>query len=250
MVAPVRYYTNQTDALGGQTGGSGWLGTSNTSPLLSFGGFSRWALASNSTGTSPQNITYAAGASLNNDGSYFLYPASSCFKEGTKILCNIDGIDTYVPIETLKSGVLVKTSRDGYKKIEYIANGTIQNSGNDERIAGRLYKCSPANYPELKEDLYITGCHSILVGSLTNTQREGIIKELGKIFVTDNKYRLIASVDERAEPWRSEGLYTIWHLALENENEKMNYGVYVNGGLLVETCCIHLLKNKSDMALV
>ena len=250
MVAPVRYYTNQTDALAGQTGGSGWLGTSATSPLLSLGGVSQWSLASNSTGSSPQNTTYAAGASLNNDGSYFLYPASSCFKEGTKILCNVDGIDTYVRIETLKPGVLVKTSRDGYKKIELIGNEAIQNLANDERILSRLYKCSPANYPELNEDLYITGCHSILVDSLTNTQRERIIKQLGRVFVTGNKFRLIAYVDERAEPWKSEGVYTIWHLALENENEKMNYGVYVNGGLLVETCCIHLLKNKSNMTLV
>ena len=30
----------------------------------------------------------------------------------------------------------------------------------------------------------------------------------------------------------------------------MNYGVYANGGLLVETCCINSLKTKSNMTLV
>ena len=57
----------------------------------------------------------------------------------------------------------------------------------------------------------------------------------------------MACVDERAEPWNSEGTYTIWHFALENVDVNMNYGVYVNGGLLVETCCIRFLKNKSNM---
>jgi hypothetical protein len=70
---------------------------------------------------------------------------------------------------------------------------------------------------------------------------------MGKLFITNTKYRLIACVDQRAEPLASEGVFPIWHLALENENEKMNYGIYVNGGLLVETCSIDTLKNKSNL---
>jgi hypothetical protein len=57
-------------------------------------------------------------------------------------------------------------------------------------------------------------------------------------------------VDELAEPWNSKGAYTIWHFALENNDERMNYGVYANGGLLVETCSIMFLKKKSNMELV
>ena len=57
-------------------------------------------------------------------------------------------------------------------------------------------------------------------------------------------------IDERAEPYISEGKYTIWHFALEHVDEKMNYGVYVNGGLHVETCSIRTLKNKSNMLII
>ena len=106
--------------------------------------------------------------------------------------------------------------------------------------------CTPANYSELKEDLYITGCHSILVDSLTEKQRESLNTKSG-VFVTEGKYRLMACVDERAEPWTSKGLYTVMHLALENADEKMNYGIYVNGGLLVETTSINFLKNRSNI---
>jgi hypothetical protein len=171
-----------------------------------------------------------------------------CFLEGSRVLCLVDGKDVYQPIETLKVGTLVKTRLNGYKKIEIIKSGPIQNPGSKERVAGRLYKCSKEAYPELTEDLYLTGHHSILVDSITEKQKQGTIEHLKRIFVTDKKYRLIACVDERAEPWASEGTYTIWHIALENIDPKMNYGIYVNGGLLVETCCIDTL-NKSNLTL-
>jgi hypothetical protein len=74
------------------------------------------------------------------------------------------------------------------------------------------------------------------------------MKNLGRIFVTDSKYRLIACVDERAEPWVSEGTYPIWHFALEHPDDGMNYGVYANG-LLVETCAIRTLRSKSNMVI-
>ena len=65
--------------------------------------------------------------------------------------------------------------------------------------------------------------------------------------ITDNKYRLMACVDECAEPWNSKGTYTIWHFALKNNSQTKNYGVYVNGGLLVESCSISFLEKNSNM---
>jgi hypothetical protein len=155
-----------------------------------------------------------------------------------------------VPIEKLTKGARVKTSRDGYKRVEIIAKGTLYNPGNSDRTEDRLYKCSPAKYPALKEDLFITGCHSILEFPITDKQKEESIKRQGKLYITDNKYRLMACVDDRAEPWTTEGTFTIWHFALENADDGMNYGVYANGGLLVETCSIRTLKHKSNMTMV
>jgi hypothetical protein len=162
----------------------------------------------------------------------------------------VDDKEAYVPIETIRAGTLVKTSRDGYKRVEIIGKGSIKNPGTDERSENRLYRCPVANYPELTADLYITGCHSILVDTLTDAQKDATIAHIGATFVTDKKYRLLACVDERAEPWASEGTYEIWHLALENADVKMNYGVYANGGLLVETCSLNFLKNKSNMTCI
>jgi hypothetical protein len=246
------YYPTEADALAD----TNYLGSSlsyvvgDGGPFGPGSGYTSWRLASNSTGSSPQNIVYANGSVLNNDGSYYLYPSAPCFLEGSTILCQVDGVEKYVPVEQLKKGTLVKTSLNGYKQIVLIGKGTIQNPGNDERIENRLYKCSTSKYPQLKEDLYITGCHSILEFPITEKQKEDTIKHLGKLYITDKKYRMMACVDERAEPWNSNGEFTIWHFALENSDEKMNYGVYVNGGLLVETCSINILKKWSNMVCI
>jgi hypothetical protein len=250
MASNVFYYPTETDALANTNllGSSGSYLVGDGGPYGPGSGYSSWRISSNSTGTSPQNVVYLNGDVLNRGFSYFLYPSAPCFLEGSTILCHVDGIEKYIPVEHLKKGTLVKTSLNGYKPVVLIGKGTIQNPGNDERTENRLYKCSPSKYPELKDDLYITGCHSILEFPITEKQKEETIKHLGQLFVTEKKYRLMACVDERAEPWNSENSYTIWHFALEHDNDRMNYGVYANGGLLVETCCIYFLKNKSNMS--
>jgi hypothetical protein len=242
----VAYYPTEADALAY----TNLIGNGVGFTVETQGGFSSWRLASNSTGTSSQALVYVTGDVLNSDGNYYLYPSNPCFLEGTKVLCNVNGFDKYLPIETLKPGTLVKTSVSGYKKVELVGKGTLENPGDMRRTENRLYKCCTEKYPELKEDLYITGCHSILVDTLSKEQLDATLKHLGNIFITEKKYRLMACIDERAEPWMSEGSYPIWHLALENADDKMNYGVYVNGGLLVETTSINFLKNKSNMTLV
>lgn len=250
--SPVTYYPSEADAMAytNVLGYSGNYTVGSGGPYGPAPGYTYWRISSNSTGSSPQNVVYVNGTDLIPGGSYYMYPAAPCFLEGSKILALVEGNETYVPIENLRKGDLVKTSRDGYKKVELMGKGSIVNPGNSERLEDRLYKCSPDKYPELTEDLYITGFHSILVDTLTDEEREKTIMLTERIFVTDNKYRLIACVDERAEPWNSEGNFTIWHIALENTDERMNYGIYANGGLLVESCAIKFLKNHTNMNII
>ena len=174
-----------------------------------------------------------------------------CFLEGTKILCfNPEtNKEEYRAIETLRKGSLVKTVDDGYKAIDMIGTSKIYNPGNSVRSKNRLYKCSKENYPSLTEDLFITGCHSILVKDISEAERAELMEFQGKIYITDNHYRLIAAVDKRAEPHACEGVFNIWHMALENESYYFNYGIYANG-LLVETSSLRMMKEISGMDLV
>ena len=244
---PIIYYPSEADALAYTNSiGSSLsyiVGDPTPGPSVPY---THWRIASNSTGTSATNVIYPNGSVLNGDGNYYMYPANPCFLKGTKILTLVDDVEVYRPIEDLKKGDLVKTFKSGYKKVEVLGSSELENPWHDERIENRLYVCTPANYSELTEDLYITGCHSILVTKLTDVEREALNKK-GGAFVTEGRYRLMACVDERAVPWASKGLYTVMHLALENADEKMNYGIYVNGGLLVETSSINFLKNRSNI---
>jgi len=246
---PILYFLNESDALNDiNILGYSYSYTVGSAPFSS--GITSWRIAAIfGSGTSPQNIVYPNGSDLNSDGFYSLYPNIPCFLEGTTVLCHVNGDEKYVAVEHLNPGTLVKTSLDGYKAVVLLGKGVIQNPGNHERTENRLYKCSPEKYPDLTQDLFLTGCHSILEFPITEKQTEAAMKHLGKMFVTDKKYRLMACIDERAEPWASEGAYTIWHFALEHRDEKMNYGIYANG-LLVETTSISFLKNKSNMTLV
>jgi hypothetical protein len=169
----------------------------------------------------------------NTNGLFLLYafpPYTPCFLKGTKILCQIENEDKEVPIEEIKEGMLVKTYEQGYKAAHSIRKTILNNPGHSKRIVNRLYKCSKTNYPELTDDLYITGGHGIMLDRYTNDQAKDVKQK-------DSLYMLRTFKDSRAEPFTDEGSYDIYNIALENKNKKMNYSIWVNG-LLVESIAI------------
>jgi hypothetical protein len=161
-----------------------------------------------------------------------------CFKEDTQILT----YDGYKLIQDLQKGDLVKTSQNGYKPIYKIGHTKITQQCLEEKINNQLYKCSTENFPEVFEDLILTGCHCILVDKFKDEKEREDAKKINRIntnnddddFITENKYRLPACIDERTTVYEVEGEHTIYHFALENDDYYMNYGVYANG-LLVES---------------
>jgi surface protein len=176
-------------------------------------------------------------------------PDNPCFMKGSLILCLRGEEEVYRPVQDLRKGDLVKTYRNGYLPIHMIGTSSLSNPGDEVRISNRLYKCSKELYPDLFEDLYITGCHSILVPALTNDQWENTKAMLGNVYITDNHFRLMACVDEKAQPYKRDAMIDIYHIALENDDYYMNYGIYANG-LLVETCSRRYLKEISGMTLL
>jgi hypothetical protein len=155
-----------------------------------------------------------------------------CFKENTKILTS----KGYIPIQNLKKGDLVKTLKNDYKPIKLIGSKQIYHNCLKERIRNQLYKCSKDQYPELFEDLIITGGHSILVDKFIDSRQKNKTIEInGMIRKVDDKYLLPVCADYKSSVYEKEGNYIIYHLYLQNENTNLKYGIYANG-LLVETC--------------
>jgi hypothetical protein len=176
---------------------------------------------------------------------------SPCFGENSQILiyCQRDNTEKYQKICDLRPGDLVKTYEHGYVPIKLIGVSQIVHPANqEERIREQLYVCSPNHYPEIFEDLILTGCHSILIDMFKSESEYNDTRKVnnGRLFVTDKKFRLPACVDDRTTVYENPGTYTIYHLALTHTDPLMNYGIYANG-LLVETCSIRFMKEYSNM---
>jgi len=172
--------------------------------------------------------------------------AYPCFKEGSQILTNVG----YRPIETLRKGDMIQTYLHGFHPINLIGYRSIEHQPTEERIKDQLYQCSPSAYPEIFEDLVLTGAHGILVDRYKDQEeRQRAIDINGQVYLTDGKARLPAAADLRTTVYPVAGTYTIWHLALDHSDYYMNYGIYANG-LLVETCSQRYLKELSEMTLL
>lgn len=170
----------------------------------------------------------------------------ACFLEDSKILTD----KGYIPIQHLRKGDLVKTFKHDFKPIYMIGKKDVYHPALQDRKKDQLYKFCQSEYTEIFEPLIITGCHSILVDSfISEQQKQKVIEINGDTYVTDEKYRLPACCDPRASIYETPGTYTIYHLALENDNYYMNYGIYANG-LLVETCSKRYLNELSNMILI
>jgi hypothetical protein len=178
----------------------------------------------------------------------FTYP---CFLEGSKILrLNIDiDEEEYIAVEKLKPGDIIKTSTCGYKSIAFIGKSKLERPADDPNKKNRLYVFNKKNCKGVFKDLCITGEHCTLHKTLTPEKRKQVREYMGDDYITETFHRVPACLDERAEPYIGDGPVTIWHFALEHNNLYNNYAVYANG-LLVETCSIDFLLNKSSMELV
>ena len=195
-----------------------------------------------------------------------------CFLEGTKILCyhETTGRDEYIPIESLKTGMLVVTHKHGYVPIDLIGYRKIYNPGlrqSEKRIKNRLYVCNDVCYAGTlglsdvtggrmggvmgpMGNLVLTGCHSLLVDNLSDHEMVSMRQECGgRLLQTDDKYRLMAYMSEHCPIYDYDGDAVIWHLVLRHTDVHMNYGLYANG-VLAESCSLRMMEDYSGMTFV
>lgn len=216
-------------------------GTSNSGTLFSYDG--TFNLLENFS-TYPNSLVnyngiYGTTYGLS-DGTIFKYSSNSvtCFKEDTRILTK----EGYKPVQDLKKGDLVKTLLHEFLPIHMIGKQSIKHEALSEHTKNQLY--SGPN------ELVVTGCHSILVDSYANKEQCDRSRDVNSgLFQTDKKYRLPACVDDRFKVYDVPGTYTVYHLALENDNMFTNYGIYAND-LLVESCSKNYLLNRSNMIIL
>jgi len=148
---------------------------------------------------------------------------TACFGNGVKILCVANNVETYIPIEKLKVGDIVRTYMQGDRMVEYICKKTIVNDPNDWRKS--MYRCK--SNPEL----LVTGIHSIFFDRpIENNQS-----------VVFGKYGIFAANSIQFAQVQTEYDYDIYHFRLSNyDNEDIDknrvFIVWANGFLVESTC--------------
>jgi hypothetical protein len=173
--------------------------------------------------------------SLTND-NLLLDPV--CFVKGTKILCLLDNLELYIPIEELTNNHYVKTYENGYKKILSVKKFSLINSTRrpvtkKEKI-NKIYKLAKEDYSELFEDLYINGGHSILVDNLTEEENRINLKLFGGYKKIGDKIRLLSYINQKAIPINDDFRYEMYHISTGEEE-----GIYANG-ILTESYNLEL----------
>jgi hypothetical protein len=157
---------------------------------------------------------------------------NSCFLKGSLILTETN---EYIPIEQLKKGDLIKTYKNGDKKIHYVGKKLFSNSTSNTLFS--MYRNETNN-------LTLAGGHSILVDKLTEEQekQQNSILFYNKI---EDKYLLLCCYSElfKKIDITNETL-EIYHLCLENDDLNGHYGIWANN-ILTETCSINHFKNMN-----
>jgi hypothetical protein len=187
------------------------------------------ATAPSTDGNYGVRVQTADGVTYNKIASTPLYV---CFVEGSEILCiNDAGEEEYIKVEDMKPGMIVKTHIHGAKKLLAVDKRAYKNDKSVSQI------CKISGLPGQTKDLFLTGGHALLVNELTEEQQEKC-KPYGTLErKIDDMQLLLSHINENAEKIDDEETRNVYHIVLENDNEKGQYGVYANG-VLCETMSI------------
>ena len=125
-------------------------------------------------------------------------------------------------IKNLKIGDSIKTLDSGNKKIYMIGKRDFNHYCLDKRIESQLYKCTNKNYPELTKDLIV----------------------IGETYIKNNE--LPAYRDTKTSVYEKPGNYTLYYIALEDDDVDKKYYIWVNG-LLIQSCSIRYLQENLEI---
>ena len=201
--------------------------------LYSTNGGQSWAGGTGVVGipyTTINDVSLSGDEGVAGTSSGIYYTISPlCYEANTLILISENEEEVYKKVSELKVGDLVKTYKQGYKKIKLLESFKYKpfNRNNDLNL---LYK-------HKENGVVVTGGHSILVDELTEQEKLNNLKHYGfNQTIEDKKLLLACSSDkfEKIDDYREE--YHLYHFSLESDNPKEHFGVYITDGILSESC--------------
>ena len=220
---------------------------------LSIANYSDTLIGWNNLQNTPSNITLGASTlTYNDDGeiaknslisndSWTINDAGlACVHESTDFLCYVDNEESYINIKDIKPGFLVKTYNEGYVKVKHIFKQRCFNSY--KNTMKKFFVMDKSKNDLLTKDLIITGGHSVLLDNLTEEQYNKMKSSKTKYIKVHDKYKLLAFFNEDFVGKKDKTEETVYLLVLEADDDFKVYGVYVNGGMIIESCGMAICK--------
>ena len=211
---------------GTQVSGASTIFTSND---IGLGAIATWTTIT-PTITALNSISVSGVNAIVGTGSNNVYYTSTplCYEKNTLILVLENEEEVYKKVGELKVGDLVKTYKDGYKKIKIIKSFKYKLWNKDNEL-NYLYR--------MKENgVIVTGGHSLLVDKFS--EEEEIKNRKYEFFneTINDKKLLLACTSDKFEKIDDDKEYELCHFSLESDDPFTHYGVYINDGILSESC--------------
>ena len=165
-----------------------------------------------------------------------------CFNAGTQILCLNEKLEeVYTPIENLRSGNIVKTYIEGYRRIDIIGKGTLKNNSSELHCMYKL--CKENNKTStMIDDLIVTGDHAIMIDK-AYADGERVKHMYDKVLVVAKESKKFTKIEDT-------DMYTYYHFSLENDGfAERTFVVYANGALAETTSEKCFSENKLTLIL-
>jgi len=147
----------------------------------------------------------------------------SCFLKDTMIT-TVDGV---VAIQDIQKGDIIPTLCSGNKTVVDVGVRNVKIPENTSDPSFKIF--------EYEEGLRVTGKHSILVDELTKEQVNKIPSIIGNLKQTEGKWLLPVCLDKNSIEVDMNGNVTLYHIVLESDDDKSNYGI-LSHGKWVESC--------------
>lgn len=187
--------------------------------------------------TSSVSVYGDKGIIGSSQGIYYYTSPPICYDQNTLILVLKNNQEVYIPMKELKIGDMVKTYKNGNKKVKLLHRFNY-NYTNETNPLHCLYKMKYHN-------VIVTGRHSILVDNLTLGEYMMNMKYNFREKIEDKKLLLACSSDQ-FEKVKENREYNLIHFVLENEDIYKHYGVYINDEILSESCSEYTVIKKSQ----
>lgn len=141
----------------------------------------------------------------------------ACFNHDTKILCVDKNLkDTWIPIQDIHTGMVVKTHLRGNRSVVMCGSKTIVNDPSRWKFSMWKTKSPVAPF----ESLVITGGHAIMEDTPVTDPSELVLQKKywgDKKYILDGKYMVLAAVSKKFNQLQDHNQYTYYHLVLDSE---------------------------------